>query len=90
MTDSRGGPIAIVGMAGVFPGAPDIHRYWQNILAKFDATGDPPPEWEAELYLDRDAKTDDHPYCVRGGYLGPLAEFSPGADVVEALESGLR
>ena len=77
MTDSRGGPIAIVGMAGVFPGAPDIHRYWQNILAKFDATGDPPPEWEAELYLDRDAKTDDHPYCVRGGYLGPLAEFSP-------------
>jgi acyl transferase domain-containing protein len=77
VTDRRPGAIAIVGMAGVFPGAPDVHRYWQNILAKVDATGDPPPEWEAELYLDADAKTDDHPYCVRGGYLGPLAEFSP-------------
>jgi acyl transferase domain-containing protein/phosphopantetheinyl transferase len=77
VNESRPGAIAIVGMAGVFPGAPDIHRYWQNILARVDATGDPPPEWEAELYLDRDAKSDDHPYCVRGGYLGPLAEFSP-------------
>ena len=71
------GSVAIVGLAGVFPGAPDVHRFWQNILAKVDATSDPPPEWEAELYLDADARTDDHPYCVRGGYLGPLAEFSP-------------
>jgi acyl transferase domain-containing protein/phosphopantetheinyl transferase len=77
VSDRRSGAIAIVGMAGVFPGAPDVHRYWQNILARVDATGDPPPEWEAELYLDPDATTDDHPYCVKGGYLGPLAEFSP-------------
>jgi acyl transferase domain-containing protein/phosphopantetheinyl transferase len=73
----RRGPIAIVGMAGVFPGASDVHRFWQNILAKVDATGDPPPEWEAELYLDTERRSDDRPYCVRGGYLGPLAEFSP-------------
>jgi acyl transferase domain-containing protein/phosphopantetheinyl transferase len=77
VNDVRRDAIAIVGMAGVFPGAADVHRYWQNILAKVDATGDPPPEWEAELYLDPSARTDDHPYCVRGGYLGPLAEFSP-------------
>jgi acyl transferase domain-containing protein len=77
VNDARRDAIAIVGMAGVFPGAADVHRYWQNILAKVDATGDPPPEWEAELYLDPSARTDDHPYCVRGGYLGPLAEFSP-------------
>jgi acyl transferase domain-containing protein len=77
VNDVRRDAIAIIGMAGVFPGAADVHRYWQNILAKVDATGDPPADWEAELYLDPSARTDDHPYCVRGGYLGPLAEFSP-------------
>jgi acyl transferase domain-containing protein/phosphopantetheinyl transferase len=77
VNDVRRDAIAIVGMAGVFPGAADVHRYWQNILEKVDATGDPPADWEAELYLDPSARTDDHPYCVRGGYLGSLAEFSP-------------
>lgn len=29
--------IAIVGMAGVFPGADDVNRFWQNIVRKADA-----------------------------------------------------
>src|SRR5581483_8664883 len=28
-----GGEIAIVGMAGRFPGAPDVRRFWENIAA---------------------------------------------------------
>ncbi len=31
MTDFRSGDIAIIGMAGRFPGAPDIHTYWDNL-----------------------------------------------------------
>jgi len=30
-------PIAVVGMAGLFPGAFDLHTYWQNIINKYDA-----------------------------------------------------
>lgn len=30
-------PIAVVGMAGLFPGAPDIETFWQNIINKVDS-----------------------------------------------------
>lgn len=69
--------IAIVGMACTVPGAGDLETYWQNILAKVDAVGDPPPEWGAQRYLDSQADANNRIYCARGGYLGPLAEFDP-------------
>ncbi|MFZ5563204.1 MAG: beta-ketoacyl synthase N-terminal-like domain-containing protein, partial [Thermodesulfobacteriota bacterium] len=36
-------PIAIVGMGGVFPGAPDIASFWNNIVARVDAIAEIPP-----------------------------------------------
>ena len=27
-------PIAVIGMAGHYPGAPDLKRFWENILAR--------------------------------------------------------
>jgi acyl transferase domain-containing protein len=30
-------PIAVVGMAGIFPGAPDIDIFWNNIVNKVDS-----------------------------------------------------
>src|SRR5580658_6373207 len=69
--------IAIIGMACVFPGAPDIQRYWENILRKVNAISDAPPEWEAELFYEQDTKSDDRTYCKRGGFLGKLAQFDP-------------
>ena len=37
-------PIAVVGMAGVFPGASDIDRFWHNIINKKDTVIDIPAE----------------------------------------------
>ncbi len=34
--------IAVVGMAGLFPGASDLNAFWHNIIHKFDAAGDVP------------------------------------------------
>jgi acyl transferase domain-containing protein/NAD(P)H-dependent flavin oxidoreductase YrpB (nitropropane dioxygenase family)/NAD(P)-dependent dehydrogenase (short-subunit alcohol dehydrogenase family) len=43
--------IAIIGMAGVFPGAEDLAEYWANILAGVDAITEVPPErWDPALY----------------------------------------
>eukprot|EP00041_Stephanoeca_diplocostata_P017327 m.347085 g.347085 ORF g.347085 m.347085 type:complete len:2908 (+) comp20667_c0_seq20:342-9065(+) len=40
-------PVAIVGVAGEFPGAPDIHALWRNLLAGTDAvTKISPAEYE--------------------------------------------
>lgn len=77
----REGPaddIAVVGMAAVFARAPDVHTYWKNILAKVDATGDPPEAdaWAHAVY-DPKSASNDRIYCKRGGYLGDLARFNP-------------
>ena len=45
-------PIAIIGMACIFPQAPDLAGFWRNILAGTDAVGEPQDEWEAQRYLD--------------------------------------
>ncbi|RMF86545.1 MAG: polyketide synthase [Nitrospinota bacterium] len=71
------GDVAIIGMACLFPGAPDVKTYWQNIVSKVDAISDPPPEWGAEEIFDPEAKENDRIYCKRGGYLGELARFNP-------------
>jgi acyl transferase domain-containing protein/phosphopantetheinyl transferase len=68
---------AIVGMACVFPGAPDLETYWHNILRKLDATGDPPADWDAERVYEPGTTANDRIYCRRGGFLGDLARFDP-------------
>lgn len=71
------GDIAIIGMACIFPGAPNLRTYWENILSKVNAITDPPEDWEADLFYDPDSQANDRIYCKRGGYLGNLARFNP-------------
>ncbi len=70
-------PIAIVGMAGIYPKAPDIRAYWRNILAGVDAVDDAPEDWCGDLFLDPDSSANDRIYTKRGGFLGDLAVFDP-------------
>jgi polyketide synthase 12 len=37
-----GGPVAIIGLSVRFPGAPDVRRYWDLILANHSAIGEVP------------------------------------------------
>ncbi|MEZ5782455.1 MAG: SDR family NAD(P)-dependent oxidoreductase [Rhizobiaceae bacterium] len=44
-------PIAIVGMACIYPGAPDLEAYWGNIVAGGDFIQEVPQDrWSAEQY----------------------------------------
>jgi len=82
-------PIAITGMACLFPGAADVGAYWSNILGSVDATSDPPPEaWDPDVYYDPDFSDQDKTYCKRGGYLGSLATFDPLAYGVAPVSVG--
>ncbi|HEV3215448.1 MAG TPA: beta-ketoacyl synthase N-terminal-like domain-containing protein [Vicinamibacterales bacterium] len=70
--------IAVVGVACLFPGAPNVGAFWRNILSKVDAITDPPHEaWDPAVYYDVNADENDRVYCRKGGYLGPLAHFDP-------------
>src|SRR5262245_12231473 len=64
-------------MSCIFPGAPDLQKYWQNIVSKVDAISDPSERWEAQFFYDPAATSSDRIYCKRGGYLKELAEFNP-------------
>jgi acyl transferase domain-containing protein/phosphopantetheinyl transferase len=73
-----GGDIAIIGMACVFPGAPNLATYWRNIVGKVDSVGDPPKGLYPEPILGLGTGANgDEIYTRRGGYLGELARFDP-------------
>jgi len=69
--------VAIIGMSCIFPGAPDLDTFWRNILAKFDAVGDPPPNLGFDEYFEPDASSNDRIYCKKGGFIEEYAEFDP-------------
>jgi acyl transferase domain-containing protein len=65
-------------MSCLFPGAPDVNTFWQNILGKVDAVSDPPPEaWDPSLYYDPHSIDTDRVYCKRGGFLDSFSGFDP-------------
>ncbi|MGY2288359.1 SDR family NAD(P)-dependent oxidoreductase [Pseudomonas sp. SDO528_S397] len=54
VVDNGALPIAIIGMAGVLPGSPDLERFWEHLYAGDDVISTVPPDrwsWEA-LYGD--------------------------------------
>src|SRR6266571_1948586 len=78
--------VAIVGMGCVFPGAPDLDTYWQNIASGVDAVTDPPADmWDVDVFYDPKAGTNDRVYCKKGGFIGPHARFDPLANGVMPL-----
>ncbi|MFF4972271.1 beta-ketoacyl synthase N-terminal-like domain-containing protein [Streptomyces sp. NPDC001083] len=77
MTDTRAEPVAIVGMAVLFPGAPDLDTYWHNLVSGVDAiTEVPPGRWDTDEYYAPGAEPRaDRVYCRRGGFVDELAEL---------------
>jgi acyl transferase domain-containing protein/phosphopantetheinyl transferase len=69
--------VAIIGMACIFPQAPNLGAFWENILGKIDAVAEAPKDWGADLVYDPDSRTNDRIYTNRGGFLGELARFDP-------------
>jgi acyl transferase domain-containing protein/NAD(P)H-dependent flavin oxidoreductase YrpB (nitropropane dioxygenase family)/acyl carrier protein len=68
--------IAIVGMACMFPQAPDLATFWANVLAGADAVTEVPPQrWDTELYYDADGQGERTP-SRWGGFL-PEIGFDP-------------
>jgi len=73
--------VAVVGLAGVFPGAPDLEAYWDNILNRARVLREvPPSRWDAALYY-QDAAAGAAPDKIHsrwGGFIDPVP-FDPMA-----------
>ena len=64
--------VAIIGMACIFPKAPNLEAFWCNILDSVDAIDEPLPDWEAGRYLESKRINSSS-----GGYLKDLYRFNP-------------
>ncbi|WP_406069065.1 SDR family NAD(P)-dependent oxidoreductase [Micromonospora sp. NBC_01638] len=75
--DPAGDPtqlLAVVGMAGRFPNAPDLDAFWQLLADGGDAIRPVPPErWDATAQLDPERAVQDV-----GGFLDGVDQFDPG------------
>src|SRR5262249_22603790 len=65
-----------VGMAAIFPGAPDLESFWRNVVTGVDAVTEVPRRrWNADAYYDPAGSGDKTP-SRWGGFLGEVA-FDP-------------
>lgn len=68
--------VAVVGMAGMFPGAPDVAEFWANIVAGKDCVTEVPAHrWDPERYYAPDGDGERTP-SRWGGFL-PEIPFDP-------------
>ena len=77
MTMKKQADAAIIGMSGIFPGAGDIHTFWQNIINKRDAIQTVPGNRLDASFFDTHATAVDRFYCRKGGFIDDYAWFDP-------------
>jgi len=71
-------PIAIIGMSGCFPGAPDLDAFWKNLESGKDSIVEIPParwSWRATF---GDPKREPNKTNIKwGGFIDGVDEFDP-------------
>ena len=69
--------VAVIGMAGFFPDAPDLPTYWRNIIKKTVSIREIPLErWDFRHYYDPDSRQPDAVVSKWGAFL-PDIPFDP-------------
>ena len=67
--------IAVIGMSCRFPGARDIHEFWQNLLNGVDSVGEIPNDrWDVDRFYSEDREPGKM-YTRQGGFLDDIADF---------------
>lgn len=89
--DAQAEPIAIVGMACIYPGSPDIESFWTNIVEGGDFVREVPEErWSAETYWRPDLMTPGKTPSKWGGFVDEVpfdpVEFGIPPQSVSAIE----
>ncbi|KND26274.1 SDR family NAD(P)-dependent oxidoreductase [Streptomyces acidiscabies] len=74
-------PIAVIGMTGRYPGAPDLTRFWANLTAGRGAVREVPADrWPLDGFYEPDRATavaNGRSYSKWGGFLDDFAGFDP-------------
>ncbi|MFV2127294.1 SDR family NAD(P)-dependent oxidoreductase [Micromonospora sp. LOL_013] len=83
-----GEPIAIIGMAGRFPGADSIDEFWQLLVDGRDGVGPVPPQrWNGAALHDSDPMRTGTITTDQGGFLSDVDRFDAGFFGIPAREA---
>ncbi|MCX2924138.1 SDR family NAD(P)-dependent oxidoreductase [Streptomyces sp. NEAU-W12] len=70
--------IAIIGLAGRYPQAHDVHGFWRNLADGKDCVTEIPAErWEHERHFDAGRRAAGKAYSKWGGFVDGAYEFDP-------------
>nr|AEC04357.1 polyketide synthase [Chitinophaga sancti] len=70
--------VAIIGLAGRYPGAADINAFWENLRAGKDTVTEVPSErWAHQLFFDPAKGKAGKTYTKWGGFIDGVDEFDP-------------
>ncbi|MFE9369690.1 SDR family NAD(P)-dependent oxidoreductase [Streptomyces sp. NPDC006711] len=83
-------PIAVTGVAGMFPQAADVREFWRNVMTGRDCiTEVPEKSWRLADHYDSDMFAEDKTYARHGGFLPPTvfdpAEFSMPPSTLDSI-----
>ncbi|TMC24581.1 MAG: SDR family NAD(P)-dependent oxidoreductase, partial [Chloroflexi bacterium] len=71
-------PIAIIGMSGMFPLAPDVQSLWSNLLVGRDCTGEiPASRWDWQSYFGDPGSSANKANVKRAGITDGIEQFDP-------------
>lgn len=80
--------IAVIGMAGRFPGADNVDKYWNNLKNGVDSvTTVPEDRWDWEQYFDKNSRTPNKTYSTVGGFLEDTDCFDPMFFQISPMEA---
>ncbi|TQJ03210.1 SDR family NAD(P)-dependent oxidoreductase [Amycolatopsis cihanbeyliensis] len=80
-------PVAVVGIACHFPGAPDRHAFWANLMAGRDSiTEAPASRWDTGRYYSG-THAPGRTVSKWGGFLDGIEEFDPDYFRLDAAEA---
>ncbi|KHL51377.1 hypothetical protein OZ10_20060, partial [Xanthomonas cannabis pv. cannabis] len=70
--------IAIIGMSGRFPRAPNLAAFWRNLRDGVNCISEvPPSRWRWQDYYDPEPGKDGKIYARWGGFLDSIDRFDP-------------
>lgn len=70
--------IAVIGLAGRYPKAKDIHQFWENLKEGRDCiTGIPKERWDWKDYFSPQKGKENTMYTKWGGFLEDIDKFDP-------------
>ncbi|MFE6487172.1 SDR family NAD(P)-dependent oxidoreductase, partial [Streptomyces sp. NPDC057757] len=69
-------PIAVIGLAGRYPGGEDLEEFWRSLSEGRDCVGEIPPDrWDHAEYHAPGARRPGMSYGDSGGFLTDVARF---------------